>query len=121
MPGRQRGQILLVAIHIHHRVGRHIFRVAAGKDVLALWRIGLRKFIWRDLESVGNLSALRRIDPRIDAERRRSSQEIVLPDIRRNHRDGATGMHPNLTAARSSQPERAAPSRSIHSGSWAAD
>src|SRR6185437_12921924 len=96
MPRRERGQILLIAVHIHYRVGGHILWIAAGKHVLALWGVRRWKFIGRDLEAVSNLAALRCVDARIDAEWRRSSQEIVLPDVRRNHGDSSTGVHPEL-------------------------
>ena len=67
MPWRQRSQILLISVHIHHRVGWHIL-CAVCEDVLTLWRIRWWKFIRCDLESVGNFAGLRRIYSRIDAK-----------------------------------------------------
>ena len=90
--GRERGHVLLVAIHIHDGVGRNGLGVAGGEDVHALRRVDVGQLRGRDLKPVMDGRVGRGEQARIDRKGRGAGEEVILPDIRRNDGDAAAGV-----------------------------
>ena len=97
MARRKRGQILLVAIEIHDRVGGNSFG-AVGENVLPGRRIDARQLVRRDLEPVRDRRCWSRGEAGIDGKWSRAGERIVLVKIGRDGGDGAAGAEMDLVA-----------------------
>src|SRR5579884_2982982 len=80
----KRSHIVLIAVYVKNRVRRDLLRVATRKNVLPGERVCTRQLVRGDLKTIMKLRASGHAQVRIDNKRRRSSKEIVLPDVRRN-------------------------------------
>ena len=94
----KRGHVLLIAIHIHRRVGSNVFRVSRGQNIHTGGGVGVRQLRRRNLKSILNRCIGGRKQPRIDGKGRGAGKKVVLPNIGLNHHDASTSMSRNLLA-----------------------
>ena len=94
------GQVLLVAVNVHDGVGGNIFWAAAGKDVCAIGRVGVRQLRRADGETVGQRRGRRGETARVNSEGCGAGEEVVLPDVGWNGGDGSAQVRGEVAGRR---------------------
>ena len=94
--GSERGNVLLIAVNIHHRVGTNRLGVSVGKDIDALRSVGSGELGGSDLKPVGNGRIGGGLQARVNDKGSGAGEEVILPDIGLDGSYSAAGMDSHL-------------------------